>query len=106
MLAGESFCKKARIPVSQAIRTALQEDLYLADKMLMQLILLHWFVASTVMAYTYGFYLLGFIGGGLISLTCFFCLSISSRYPVFPSGYGNFFNVVFCHFYSTTPGPY
>ncbi len=67
----ESFCARAHIPVSNAIRTALKEDLYQADKMLMGILAIHWLVASTLMAYSYGFYWLGFISGGLITGTAY-----------------------------------
>lgn len=67
----EGFCERVNIPISTAIRNALKEDLYHADKMLMGILVLHWIAASTVTAYSYGFYWLGIIGGGLITGTAY-----------------------------------
>jgi len=50
------------------IQKHLQEDYIKADKMMLVLLILHWIVASTVTAFSYGFYRLGFIGGGGITL--------------------------------------
>jgi signal transduction histidine kinase len=58
-------------PFSAKVEAALQADFIKADKMMMILLLLHWLVASTVMAYSYGFYKLGFIGGGGVVLIAF-----------------------------------
>lgn len=50
------------------IQKHLQEDYIKTDKMMLVLLILHWIVASTVTAFSYGFYRLGFIGGGGITL--------------------------------------
>ena len=41
------------------------------DKLIMILILMHWFAASTLMAMSYNTYIFGFINGGLLSLISF-----------------------------------
>jgi serine phosphatase RsbU (regulator of sigma subunit) len=60
--------KNEEIPLTPRIEKALQEDFIKADRLLLMLIFVHWFAASTVTAYSYGFYQLGFIGGGVITL--------------------------------------
>ncbi|MEY3220633.1 MAG: hypothetical protein RIT27_1990 [Pseudomonadota bacterium] len=57
--------------MSKKLASVLQEDFIKADQMMMQLLLIHWIVASSVTAYSYGFYLLGFIGGGGVFLIAF-----------------------------------
>ncbi|MFK8013988.1 MAG: methyl-accepting chemotaxis protein [Gammaproteobacteria bacterium] len=57
---------------SAAIDNALQQDFIASDKLLMRILLAHWVLAATVMGATYGFYLAGFIGGGLICALAFF----------------------------------
>jgi serine phosphatase RsbU (regulator of sigma subunit) len=63
--------KDNHIPLTPRIQKALQEDFVKADNLLLAIIILHWFVASTITAYAYGFYWLGFIGGGVITLLAF-----------------------------------
>jgi len=65
------FNSRNNLPFSPKVEAALQEDFIKADKMMMILLLLHWFVASTFTAYNYGFYKLGFIGGSGIVLIAF-----------------------------------
>lgn len=55
----------------QKLATALQEDFIKADQIMLQLLFIHWIIASTLTAYSYGFYLLGFIGGGTVFLIAF-----------------------------------
>ncbi len=55
----------------QKLTTVLQEDFIKADRTMLQLLFIHWIVASTLTAYSYGFYLLGFVGGAGIFLTAF-----------------------------------
>jgi signal transduction histidine kinase len=55
----------------QKLTLALQEDFIKADQTMIKLLLIHWFVASTITAYSYGFYLLGFLGGAGIFLVAF-----------------------------------
>ena len=50
------------------VREAYKEDFKQADRLMMSLILFHWFVASTFSAISYGTYKLGMIAGGLITL--------------------------------------
>ncbi len=50
-----------------AIHQALQEDFNDADALMMKIMLAHWFLASTVMGLAQGFYLAGFVGGGVIT---------------------------------------
>lgn len=57
--------------MSQKLALALQEDFIKADQTMIQLLFLHWIIASTITAYSYGFYLLGFVGGAGVFLTAF-----------------------------------
>lgn len=52
---------------SKEILPELNVDFKKADRFFLQLFFLHWIVAVTVSAYTYSTYLLGFLGGGLIT---------------------------------------
>jgi signal transduction histidine kinase len=45
---------------------AYDQDFKRADRLMIKLLALHWFVAATLSAYSYGTYKLGFIGGALI----------------------------------------
>lgn len=56
---------------SAKLEQALQEDFVKADKMMMVIILLHWIVASSITAFSYGFYLLGLVGGGGTTVIAF-----------------------------------
>jgi len=47
------------------IKDELQKDHFIADKMILVLLLLHWFVASTLTAISYETYLFGFANGAL-----------------------------------------
>jgi len=47
------------------LRQSLAEDNRKADRFMVGLLLLHWLFAATVMAYSHGTYLLGFVAGGL-----------------------------------------
>jgi methyl-accepting chemotaxis protein len=47
------------------LQKALAEDNRTADRFMLGLLFLHWVIASTVMAYSHGAYLLGFVAGGL-----------------------------------------
>jgi methyl-accepting chemotaxis protein len=53
-------------------KKALLEDFIKADRMMLIIIIIHWIVACTLTAFSYGFYKLGFIVGGLVTLTCYF----------------------------------
>ena len=50
------------------VAQAYHEDFKKADKLMMTLMLIHWFCAATINAISYGTYSLGFIGGALITL--------------------------------------
>lgn len=52
--------------LSRKMQDALQTDFINSDKLLLRILLIHWALASTVMGYAQGFYLMGFIGGGII----------------------------------------
>jgi len=52
---------------SKEILPELNVDFKKADRFFLQLFLLHWILAVTVSAYAYSTYLLGFLGGGLIT---------------------------------------
>lgn len=66
------FCKKlytAEIPfLVENLEKHLVKDFIKADKMMLVLLILHWFVASTITAFDYGFYQLGLLGGGVTTL--------------------------------------
>ncbi len=51
---------------SRHLSQAFLEDYLQTDKIMLVLLLLHWLFASTVLAYSYGLYTLGFVAGGLI----------------------------------------
>lgn len=57
---------RAQLPSD--VSHAYREDFKLADRLMIKLLLLHWLVASTISAMTYGTYRLGLIGGGFITL--------------------------------------
>ncbi|GEM_PF-3205758 len=61
--------KKPQI-LSEKLSLALFADHREADRMMLVIIYLHWLAASTLMAWPYGFYLLGFLGGGVVTLLC------------------------------------
>lgn len=54
---------EASLPTS--VKQVLRLDFEQADLFMIRLLFAHWVVASTVLAYTYSTYALGFIGGGL-----------------------------------------
>ncbi|SEH06018.1 sensor histidine kinase family protein [Candidatus Venteria ishoeyi] len=68
MIIKQRFTKKPRISFSERLTQAFLEDYQHVDKMMLILLFLHWFTASTIMAYAYGLYTLGFVGGGLVML--------------------------------------
>lgn len=51
---------------SRGVLSQLSRSFEQTDQFMLKLLLLHWVVASTVIAFSFGTYLLGFIGGGLI----------------------------------------
>lgn len=69
---GGFFLKRAFLSLSPhlppELSAAYREDFKRADQLMITLLLVHWLVAATVSAMTYGTYLLGVIGGGLIML--------------------------------------
>ena len=50
------------------VKQAYSEDFKSADRLMMTLMLLHWLIAATGGGIAYGAYLLGVVGGGLITL--------------------------------------
>ena len=57
--------------LSPEIKQALQADFEKVDKQMLLLLVGSWVVASTITAFSYGTYLLGFIGGGLTVLLAY-----------------------------------
>ncbi len=53
--------------ISNKVRQALHQSYKQTDEFMLKLLVVHWAVASTLTAYTYGTYLLGFVGGALIT---------------------------------------
>lgn len=51
---------------SAGVQSQLSRSFNQTDQFMLKLLLLHWVVASTLIAYAFSTYLLGFIGGGLI----------------------------------------
>jgi len=51
---------------------AIQSRSEHADLFMLKLVLFHWFIVSTVTAFLFNAYLLGFIGGGLLSVITYF----------------------------------
>lgn len=51
---------------SSGVKLQLSRSFEKTDKFMLKLLFLHWVVASTIIAYTFSTYLLGFVGGGLI----------------------------------------
>lgn len=51
---------------SRGVFSLLSRSFKQTDQFMLKLLLLHWVVASTIIAFSYGTYLLGFVGGGLI----------------------------------------
>lgn len=62
----ESLFPAYRKNLSKGVRQNLNSTFVEADRFMLKLLLIHWVVASTLTAFTYSTYLLGFIGGGLI----------------------------------------
>lgn len=52
--------------LSSGVKSQLDSSFVQTDQFMLRLLLLHWAVASTVMAISHSTYLLGFIGGGLV----------------------------------------
>lgn len=51
---------------STGVKTQLNRSFEETDRFMLKLLFLHWVVASTVIAFTFSTYLLGFAGGGII----------------------------------------
>lgn len=52
--------------ISHGVKQNLKHSYVDTDKFMLKLLLIHWIVASTITAYAYSTYLLGFIGGAII----------------------------------------
>lgn len=96
------FKNRNNQPFSPKVEAALQEDFIKSDKMMMILLLLHWFVASTFTAYGYGFYKLGFIGGSGVTLIAFLGYPFFQGTLFFKIDYGHLFYDFFGYFHPTT----
>jgi methyl-accepting chemotaxis protein len=55
-----------RTDLSESVKQGLHTSFVKTDNFMLKLLLIHWAVASTVTAFSYNTYLLGFIGGGLV----------------------------------------
>ncbi|WP_138430875.1 hypothetical protein [Fodinibius saliphilus] len=53
--------------LSEDVRQNVKRTFVKTDAFMFRLVILHWIVASTLTAFTYSTYLLGFIGGGIIT---------------------------------------
>lgn len=56
---------------SRGVKSQLNGSFDQTDQFMVKLLMLHWIVASTVIAISYSTYLLGFVGGGLIFGTAY-----------------------------------
>ncbi|WP_340103181.1 methyl-accepting chemotaxis protein [Rhodohalobacter sp. 8-1] len=56
---------------SKGVQTQLSRSFDQTDQFMLKLLLIHWIVASTVIAIAFSTYLLGFVGGGLIFGTAY-----------------------------------
>lgn len=61
----------------------LLEDYKKADRFMVKLMFAHWILASTLSAYFYSTYLLGFLGGGLLFMTTWLAYRYVSGTPLF-----------------------
>lgn len=52
--------------LSPEVKQNLERSFQKADAFMLRLLMIHWVVASTIMAISYNTYLLGFVGGGVI----------------------------------------
>ncbi|MBL4770526.1 MAG: hypothetical protein JKY61_05170 [Planctomycetes bacterium] len=57
--------------VSSQTKEALRKDFIASDKLMMTLMVFHWVLATTLSAYQFGTYGLGFVGGGLITAVAY-----------------------------------
>ena len=65
------------------IREELLEDYKKADRFMVKLMLAHWFLASTLSAYFYETYLLGFAGGAFLFLITLAAYRLAAGTPIF-----------------------
>jgi len=49
------------------VKDSLHDTFVQSDKFMLKLLVLHWILASTIVAYSYSTYILGFVGGGVIT---------------------------------------
>ena len=56
---------------SNGVKSQLSRSFEQTDQFMLKLLFLHWVVASTVIAYAFSTYLLGFVGGGIIFGTAY-----------------------------------
>jgi len=58
-------------PLDQALpsfaKDSLHDTFVQSDKFMLKLLVLHWILASTIIAFSYSTYILGFVGGGMIT---------------------------------------
>ena len=52
--------------LAEGVKKSLHHSYVKADKFMLKLLLAHWVVASTLTAFAYSTYILGFIGGGIV----------------------------------------
>lgn len=62
----ESYLKALGVHANKDLLGKLEADHQKVDQFMMRLLWIHWAVASTLMGYAHGFYLLGFVAGGVI----------------------------------------
>ncbi|MDF1838425.1 MAG: methyl-accepting chemotaxis protein, partial [Planctomycetota bacterium] len=68
--------------LGQDAQKALRKDFVAADGLMMTLMMCHWLVATTLSAFQFGTYALGFIGGGLITAVAYLAAKKYSGTPV------------------------
>lgn len=68
--------------ISSEMKEALFDDFKKADKIMFTLLVIHWFVASFLTSFSYGFYKLGIVGGGLTTLIAFIGYKFYKGYAI------------------------
>ncbi|MEN7343088.1 MAG: methyl-accepting chemotaxis protein [Pseudomonadota bacterium] len=66
---------------AHSVQRALSQDYEAANSFMMKMMLLHWALATGVVSWFNGFFLLGLIGGGMITGLCFAALRLLGDSP-------------------------
>ncbi|MGN7612181.1 hypothetical protein ACQZV8_08875 [Magnetococcales bacterium HHB-1] len=88
--------------LSPEVKKALHADFCAADRLMVILLGFHWLIASTVMAYSYDFYLLGFVGGGVTTGGTYLIYRLFPGTPLSRATIGIGLYALLRHFYPAT----